>query len=216
MTSQIKALFIDLESGPLPADQIQHLMPEFKAPANYKSEEAIKANIDAQRSKWLADAALSPITGEILAVGLMTDTGTFSLIEGPEPEILTRTWKSIQEALWANVPVIGWCIHHFDLPYLVKRSWRAGVAVPACIRGGTNMRYWCESIMDLQVYWQLGDNRAPASLDVVSKFLGLPGKNGDGAQFAETWRTNKPQAVEYLKNDLELTRQIYGRTLLSM
>ena len=63
-------------------------------------------------------------------------------------------------------------------------------------------------MIDLRDAWQLGDRQARGSLDVIAKHLGVGTKNGNGADFAKLWQTDRKQALAYLKNDLELTARV--------
>jgi DNA polymerase III epsilon subunit-like protein len=97
--------------------------------------------------------------------------------------------------------LIGFNSNQFDLPFLVRRSWKHRVPVPPGIRRG---RYWSEQMIDLREHWQLGDRQARGSLDAIAKHLGIGAKNGSGSDFARLWVNDRPKAVEYLRNDLQL------------
>lgn len=203
--------FFDIETAALPEEQIKGLMPEFTAPANYKDAEKIKANIEAQAMKWLSEAALSPITGQILVIGVMVGDQFYPLEEATEKELLSRFWGWVRTELYAGNEIAGWCCHHFDWPFAIKRSWTLGVPVPAGLRTGDAQQYWHPQLIDLQRRWQMGDQGCESSLDLASKFCGLPGKLGSGADFGKLWTTDKPAALAYLQRDLELTRDLYQR-----
>lgn len=207
----IRTTLFDIEAGPLPEAEIAHLMPEFAAPGNYKDAEKIRAHIAQQRLDWLTQAALSPITGEVLCIGVsIAGANSPRIIAASERDTLVQFWDYAQTELFAGHLLAGWCIHHFDLPFLIKRSLKYGLDVPK-LRIGTASQYWHENIVDLQVRWRLGDSQAPSSLDTVAKFLGLGAKNGDGADFGRLWREDRPKAEAYLLNDLQLTEAIYNR-----
>ncbi len=55
--------------------------------------------------------------------------------------------------------------------------------------------------------WQAGDYRELISLDRFAKALGHEGKNGSGKYFSQTLKEDEAAAIEYLKNDLSLTRK---------
>src|SRR5688572_8585619 len=61
----------DIETAPLPDEQIAPFVPEFSAPSNYKDPEKIKAYIEGEKVKWLEQAALSPLTGRVVAIGIL-------------------------------------------------------------------------------------------------------------------------------------------------
>ncbi len=99
----------------------------------------------------------------------------------------------------------GFNIFNFDLPFLIRRSWKLGVKIPTGVREG---RYWGRFFIDLMDVWTLGNREQRASLDAVSKHLGLGGKTGNGADFAKLYATDQAAALAYLKNDLELTAKV--------
>lgn len=206
------ANFYDIETEALPEQEIAHLMPEFQAPANYKDPEKIKANIEQQRQDWIKNAALSPITGRVLAIGVWPplEDGVIIVANEDEKVILARFWRWVNVQIWAGHKVVGWCCHQFDLPFLIKRSLRHSLEVPK-LRTGAAFQYWHDQMVDLAVRWQFGDKQSPHSLDTVAKFLGVGSKNGNGAEFGALWHSDRPKAEEYLTNDLRLLRGIYER-----
>jgi hypothetical protein len=102
-------------------------------------------------------------------------------------------------------PLIGFNIFNFDLPFLIRRSWKHRVPVPFGLRRG---RYWNDRFVDLRECWQLGDRQARGSLDSIARHLGVGAKNGEGKAFAELWQTDRQQAEAYLRNDVELTAKV--------
>lgn len=207
-------LFIDIETGPASEEVLTKLRPDFKAPANYKDPDKIAANIAEQAEAWKANAALEPITGQILAVGTISEKG-FGYSIGDETKILNEAFNLIFWHLGAGDPVVGFCIKRFDLPYLVKRGRIHGIKPPVCLINRYKGRlYWAEDIIDLQEEWNCGlSDTKGQSLDAVAKALGLPPKLGDGKDFAALFASNQSQALEYLKRDLEITRDLAQKIL---
>lgn len=201
----------DIETGPLPAAEIAAMLPEFD-PAevktgNLKDAEKIAAKIAEAKANHLADfterAALSPVTGRVLCIGWLAG-GTFSVHgDDDEAQLLCDFWTATE-----GVELIGFNCIPFDLPFLIRRSWKFGVAVPTHIRHG---RYFSDSITDLRNEWQLGDKNFRGGLDYVAKFLGVGEKNGSGANFATAWETDRKGALAYLETDCRLTAKIAER-----
>ena len=185
----------------LPESELLPFIPEFEAPANYKDAEKIKVAIEAKKKDWLEDAALDPMTGQVLCIGLLIGDKFRVLGDTSEAIILHEFWETIHDAGDLLHPLIGFNIFAFDLPFLIRRSWKHGATVPLGIRRG---RYWGDQIIDLRSEWQLGDRQAPGSLDTIAKHLGVGAKIGNGKDFAALWEANKDQAISYLRNDLEL------------
>lgn len=197
------------------------------------------------RSKWEAEkaayeaglmdkAALSAITGQVLAVGLWNPDRTDEpavMMQGEQPgrdgvlseaQLLSRIWQ-----LWAKSQSgdavsqwIGWNICGFDLPFLVQRSWVLGVQVPPDVQ--RDGRYWHPGFIDLMTRWACGAYGKWAKLDLVCRALGLEGKGAvtipgqggegeqvvDGSMFARLWAEDRAKAVEYLKNDIVQTYDV--------
>jgi DNA polymerase elongation subunit (family B) len=109
----------------------------------------------------------------------------------------------------------GFNIHGFDLPFIVRRALALGVPVPVgLIPNGATRFYWPSMFIDLRAIWGMGELNPAGSLDVVARYLGLPGKNGKGAEFARLYRgtaEERGQALEYLTNDLKVTASIGAR-----
>ena len=79
----------DIETGPLPRAELKELEPEFEAGGNVKDPIKVKLAIEKKRAEWYNKAALSPITGEILAIGIFDSaTDKTSIITGEEKDIL--------------------------------------------------------------------------------------------------------------------------------
>lgn len=197
----MKQTVFDCETSSLPESEISQFMPEFSAPSNYKDGAKIAQNIAEQKAAWFERAALSPLTGKVIAIGYSID-GELMLRINPEDEkaLIVEFWELLRTQS-TTARFIGFNIKRFDLPFLVRRSWRLGIQFPGWIRQG---RYWQEDFVDLFEEWQLGDYQASISLDNLSKFLGIGQKSGSGADFAGLPRDKQE---EYLKNDITLTAQ---------
>jgi predicted PolB exonuclease-like 3'-5' exonuclease len=207
----------DIETGPQPLDVLAKVMPEFEAPSNYKDAEKIAAALQAKREKWLADAALDATTGRVIAAGMLYAGGeinSFEVLhcEGDEAALLREFWNRMDNHhdVWSSGHIIGWNSASFDLPFIIRRSWLLGVAVPKWIREG---RFWHHDFLDLLEVWRLGDrNASTGGLDRLARCFGLEGKTESlGANFAVTWEQDRPRAVSYLRRDVELTADLARR-----
>lgn len=167
-------------------------------------------------------AALKAETGRVLAIGYwrgdVSDGDQFH-IDGEqsgaddEPLVIERFWKRYHKLAAAKAKLVGFNIHGFDLPFLVRRSYILGVTVPESVL--VQGRYWSDTFVDLMARWQCGQFRDQyIKLDTLARCLGLPGKNGDGAEFARLWlgsEEERQQAVAYLRNDLVMTAEVGKR-----
>jgi hypothetical protein len=94
------------------------------------------------------------------------------------------------------------------LPFLIRRSWANRVPVPSGFlppKGFAGLPGFCVDL--LQVY-RLGDPEARISLDRLAKLLGLPGKTGNGGDFARLLAEDRLAAADYLKDDVHLVREV--------
>ncbi len=184
-----------------------------EAVANYE-----KTLLDAEAKYWAEienKAALNAVYGEVLAIGYI---GKGVLIQHQadtdkgEAGILKDFWGKYAAFRKSNRKMIGFNVHEFDVPFLVRRSWILGVSVPRTIY--SNGRYVDSMIIDLMQMWKGPAYRdAYIPLDTCCRACGLPGKTGDGAQFAELYRSPETRiaALEYLKHDLVMTQMLAER-----
>jgi DNA polymerase elongation subunit (family B) len=198
-------IVFDIETGPRPVAEIESLMPEFEAPANYKDPVKIAEVIDAKRAAWIEKAALSPLTGRVIAIGALIDGIYSSQVVEPfaeERDLIAHFWS----LLGKNTLLVGFNSNRFDLPFLFRRSWALGITPPPRFSG----RGFGGSL-DLMEAWQMGDRNEFVSLDTVAKFLGCGAKTGSGAHFAELMKFDVALALRYLENDVMLTARVATR-----
>lgn len=219
----MKNYVFDIETGPVNSVVLEMLMPPFDetdvATGNLKDPEKIKAKIDKARAdhaaKFMRNAALSPLTGEILAIGVRgpnsgdillwceSGIGERRLIEAFF-SVFAESFDGKEGAHW-----IGFNIANFDVPFLVRRAWHHGIAIP---NEFISRRFLKTEFTDIFQHWQL--TRYPpefVSLNDLALFFGLAAKEFDGAQFAELYRYEPDKARQYLAYDLELTWKITSR-----
>ncbi|MEL6897944.1 MAG: hypothetical protein AAFP90_17735, partial [Planctomycetota bacterium] len=161
---------------------------------NVKIEKARQAHADAvssyadnvqraEKKHWLDimdRAALSPITGQIVAIGYSGKGAKLdaAINNRSEKELLLFFWKQYEKARAAGRKLIGFNIKEFDVPFICQRSWIHRIDVPASILTPTH--YLASTFLDLMDVWRVGSrSRGPAghgTLDTICKSLGLPGK----------------------------------------
>lgn len=188
-------IVIDLETIAIPDAPA----PEFTAPANLKDPEKIKAAIEQKRLDWLADGALHAERGKVVLIG-WHDGSEASALAGNEAELLSAFWQSLEKEML----VIGFNLHRFDLPFLIRRSWINNVHVPM---GSIFQRGRIDEnrYIDLLKLWQCGDRQEYISLDMLARTLLGRGKEGSGADFGRLWAEDRQKAIDYCKADVQLT-----------
>ena len=223
----------DIETGPLPDDELAAVLepfpeyvplsPDQVKTGNLKDESKIRDKITqaiaehreeyhAKKAKHEIEfrdkAALSPLTGRVLAIGYATPAGSLVIHGANEEVLLTQFWSLFRAMSNQSVGgLIGWNTAGFDLPFLIRRSWFYDLPIPSDVIGG---RYWSKLFVDLMDVWRLG-SKDYVSLDRVSRFFGLGAKNGSGALFHQQWENDRNAACEYLANDLSLTLKVAKR-----
>ena len=226
-------LVFDIETGPLLEETLRGLyqeptLEEFAAGCDKRwKPETVQAKYEETRGgMWQAfvdKAALSPLTGRVLAIGYQLPTGKQVVhhhahyeIDQEEPEMLSSFWRIVQMAISQKEKIIGHNIEGFDLPFLLRSSWLHHIDVPEEIFDG---RYWHRAFLDTMKRWQCGNYRDQfAKLDTLAKAFGLGGKLEDGgvsgADFAKFyWGSpeDRELALQYLRRDVELTAAIAGK-----
>lgn len=185
--------------------------------------EALVAGADA---KYAADkasheqslmdgAALHATTGKVLCIGYMQDVGEDGAAiddggdDNDERLILSNFWDLYGRCHADKTPMVGWNICGFDLPFIMRRSWRAGISVPKSVI--ERNRYWDGIFLDLMLVWQAGNYREYLGLASAAKYFGVGEKTGSGADFSRLWDQDRAAAVKYLLGDLELPWKIAGQ-----
>lgn len=173
----------------------------------------------AHEAHFIERAALNAGTGQVLAIGCYRvvdgkPKGTIKYNEtfddDGERQLLQGFWGIVSDVVLSKGHrLVGHNIHGFDLPFLIRRSWLLGVIVPEGLL--INGRYWHESFIDTMKLWGCGTFNGFIGLDELAKYLGLPGKNGNGADFARLLKTDRQAAINYLQNDLTLTYAVAER-----
>lgn len=206
-------IIFDIETGPLPEADLIALQPEFEPPKNLRDPAKIDAALQAAKTKWLENAALSSISGRVLCIGVLDteadkDGDELTILQGDEPSILTAWWDYVRALMvGTSQRMAGWNIYGFDLPFLVQRSWINRVAVPTYVREG---RYWSRTFVDLMELWCCHPHER-CKLDYAARALGVGAKTGAGKDFAALWHggeDSRARAIEYLHNDLRLTAKV--------
>ena len=212
-------LAFDIETGPLSEEVLRELCPPFD-PSEIKcgnlgpekAAEKIKKAEAEHFENFRSSAALSATTGRVLAIGYASDKLTFIAHEPAEEQLIESFWSKFAACESAGRTMVGHNIHGFDLPFLIRRSWMLGLDPPVdkLLSQG---RYWNRILVDTMQRWQCGNYRDYVKLDILARSLGHNGKPDEitGADFARLYfgtEQERQQALDYLKNDLEMTRAV--------
>jgi len=158
------------------------------------------------------NAALSPVTGRVLAIGL-SQHGSVTIVnagaDSDESAILGLFWHAFETARSEGGKMIGWNIANFDVPFLVWRSAKFGVEMPMGIYRG---RWLSDSFVDLMNYWPSmyspwSQKSAWLGAKDAARFLGCS-RPDDEIEGKDFWRyflgseAERAKAIRYLETDV--------------
>lgn len=206
-------------------DLLREMAPEFKSHSNCKTDEAKAKSIAEKTADFYDDAALSPLYGCILVIGLMDEQGNYTTLEGDEKDVLEMFWSTYEKT------PDKWCFwsgsgnsQAFDIDFILTRSRILGVKYPYTIRNG---RHYSSRIMDLAAEFLLHNSQSYLSLSNAAAVMGLYRQDASlvrksateevtGKDFARFYRgtpEEKAKAMLYLERDLILTQRLAKRIL---
>lgn len=201
-------IIFDIETMGLPKAELEPLCPQFEAPSNYRDAAKIEAYRDEKRQEWLDRAALSAVTGHVLAIGYLHE-GKFNVFaSGDEADDIAAFWDLVAPRGILLRPLVGFNCNGFDVPYMVRRSWKLGVQPPHGLFRG---RWLNDAFVDLMEMWRCGTRDTSISLADLARYLGVGEKTGSGKDFAALWESDRDAALKYLENDLRLTARCAQR-----
>lgn len=174
--------------------------------------------IGGEQSFWesiIDNAALSPVTGRVLAIGYYgqsnpgIDICTGDDDENPELNLLACFWQVFDDVRSESNKMIGWNIANFDVPFLVWRSAKLGIEIP---RGVYRGKWLSDSFVDLMNYWPSmyspwkGKSAWLGAKD-AARFLGCSRPVGE-IEGKDFWRyflgsdDERKKSIRYLENDV--------------
>ncbi len=209
--SETKRLFLDIETGKSPDYAL--FEPKYKEPKKNKdgTDSKTSKSIEQQKADFENSCALSPLTGQVLMVGMDYGFGEVDITymdELNEAIVLASILPVIETADL----IIGHYIKDFDLPFIINRCRKHGITPPDLMRNVRGKWYWKEHIIDLRDLWTLGKYNDHISLNNMAKYFGLTPKDETiGESFEQVFNTDIEKAIAYCKHDVELTKQIYEK-----
>lgn len=204
----------DIETGPSEEIDLSSLFDQGEVKVgNLKDPEKIAEKRNQAFRDFYERAALSPITGKVLAAGVSYSNG-FMHIHATDNEASTlhAFWKHVNVGLKERLPIVGWNIFDFDLPFLVNRSRLLGVLIPAGVIHG---RYWNDLFIDLMKVWTCFRHGEYEKIDRVAKAFGLAGKlpGFEAKDFHLVLKNDRQRALDYLTQDVLLVQDLWQRIM---
>ena len=210
--------------------------------ANMKDPVKIAAKIEADRQKFeakkasVADeietkreeafekfkdkAAISPLTGQVLAIGWLTPEysayGYEFVSDNPvapvsEKELIENFLGLADAVLSDGGSLIGHNIISFDLPFLLRRGLKYGIRPPKTITNALT-QYRPTNLIDTMREWTMGNRTEDfVKLDKLAAFFGTQRKTGDGKDFGVKFfgtPEERQEVLDYLQNDVEMTFEV--------
>lgn len=221
-------LFLDIETLPTSDESIiADIAATIKAPAQYKKPESIAEwmaeNKDAELKKIVHKTGLDGLFGSIACICYAFDDGeVFSQMTGlfNEAEMLEEFFSHVEKRIRVehhsgvgslDLVMVGHNVVGFDLPFIKHRAIINRVVPPNVFRKAFNAKPWDNNVADTMLMWS-SDREKRASMDKLCKAFGIAGKGDfDGSMVADTWPSDPQKVIEYCKEDVIRTREIYNR-----
>src|SRR3989338_5513821 len=147
---------------------------------------------------------LNPIDSRIVAIGIRANGKDIILMEEDEKKMLNDFWWEWKKALSPSLQVVGFNIAHFDIPFLVTRSFIHNVPI---------VPFTLKSIIDLREKvnaYRYGPSRG--TLKEFAKVVGIETDGTDGSDIARLFHDkSKKKNQKNLTTDLDITEQMYKR-----
>lgn len=213
----------------------QQAMDEVKAPSNYKDQEKIDGYVsnaklqlsieaDAKIKDAIDKTSFSGLYGSIACICWSFDDGEVLATEASDTErqAIERFYESVTNAIKRDrhggeysldASFVGHNLAAFDLPFIKHRSIILGIVPPPILRKAFSAKPWDSIIQDTMLMWS-NDPHKRGSMDRLCKAFGIPGKGDfDGSMVAATWPIDPNKVIEYCKDDVTRTRQMYKRMM---
>lgn len=212
-------IFFDLETIPCTNPEvIGDLRKTITPPGNIKKAESIALWLDENGEQAINDlvakTSFDGMYGSLACIGFTAahDTTLCTDKDCSEYDAISEFYYFIETLPSADIKFCGHNIAGFDLPFLKHRSMILGIKPPAQLLKAMNAKPWDDCIADTMLMWNQ-DKQKRVSLDKLARALGIRGKDGfDGSMVANEWfNGDRSKVIEYCKNDVEITRQVYNR-----
>lgn len=180
------------------------LRASIRAPGNYKKIEAIESHREEAFAKMLSRAALKPLTGRIVAIGLGClddDDSPFVFWDDNDERKLLAEFANWIISQRDVIVWCGWRVRNFDIPYITARAAINNVSLP----GNWPTRRWDNRIIDLA---ETLDPDHETHLDTWLMRCGLPLKTAHGSD-VETMPID--QVANYCGDDVVRERRLLRR-----
>ncbi len=201
------------------------------APGQYKKQESIdewlKENKASALKELVGKTSFDGLMGRIACISWAFDDNDIQSTRATdtEDEVIAAFYDAIDDAAQFKHPhgsskfEVIFCGHNvagFDLPFLKHRSIIHKIKPPQELQKAMNAKPWDGCIADTMLMWS-SDSQKRASMDKLCEAFGIKGKEGfDGSMVNEEWvNGDRSKVIEYCKDDVRRTREIYKRITFS-
>ena len=219
-------IYLDIETLPTTdPDIIKELASKITAPAQYKKPESIAEwmaeNKERMTKEAVAKTSFDGLYGRIACICYAFDDGEVYVVDDDDESVLlANLYSHISDmtskpyhggVMDMDAVFIGHNLAGFDLPFLKHRSVINRVKPVPTILKAMSAKPWDNCISDTMLMWSQ-DREKRVSMDKLCRAFGIPGKcDFDGSMVAETWPVDRQRVIEYCKDDVIRTREIYKR-----
>jgi len=208
----------DIETLPTnDAAVIADMEKTISASGQYKKQESIdewlKENKASALKELVSKTSFDGLMGRIACIAFsIDDEAIFATdVHHTEREAIELFYSFITIECHDNVVFCGHNLAGFDLPFLKHRSIILGIKPPKQIRDAMSAKPWDSCIADTMNLW---DSKKMVSLSKICKALGIKDDDDmDGSKVNDMWYKNPSRVIEYCKNDVLLTKNVYNRIM---
>ena len=184
-------LSMDLETVPQEDPAVRaEIAASISPPGNMSKPETISIWEETRKPALVEEAfargGLSPVTGKIVCIGLVSDTHEQVFCSDDENEVIRLAYEWIG-ILGEPITLVGHAIQSFDLPYLRCRSIVHGLRPPLPVAKAWRAKPWdVDAVGDTMTLWN-ADRDKRISLDRLCRLLGVPSPKADGMDGSQVW-----------------------------